>query len=309
MKTLLLLSLMCVVATAAELPKFETLTVGTMTYRSVVVTAVEPSGIRFAHAAGAGRVKFEDLDAETRKLFPFDPVAAKAFEEERTRANNKAPGAAARKKAAAVALAKQQGEAKYEDPKLRQARDRETARARVQAELNHEAAVKKRGATWTTLDGTVYQEVDVREVEAEHVVIRHREGVTRVLLTQLQPALREAFKEDSEAARKAAPIVAAADAQRRAEAMKAAETEIQNLPRFPESAQEHHLKGGVVSVWPEGVVIFRSTERPDIVPGVQAFVTEPKIKISGRAFGGTVIRDGVWRDPSGQLYPKYRQLK
>jgi len=113
MKTLLILlsligaALLC----AEELPKFDVLNVGPKVYKTVKVTAIEPSGIRFSHADGAGRAKFEELDPAVRSQFKFDPDEAKKFEEDRTmklqaaaRATTAAKETQAKNSAAAAAL-------------------------------------------------------------------------------------------------------------------------------------------------------------------------------------------------------------
>jgi hypothetical protein len=46
------------------LPTFERLVVKGKAFQDVKVVAVESSGIRFMHATGAGRAKFEELDSE-----------------------------------------------------------------------------------------------------------------------------------------------------------------------------------------------------------------------------------------------------
>ena len=59
------------------------LNVGSKVYKTVKVTAIEPSGIRFSHADGAGRAKFEELDEATRKKFNYDPAKATEFEQKK----------------------------------------------------------------------------------------------------------------------------------------------------------------------------------------------------------------------------------
>ncbi|WP_075088941.1 hypothetical protein [Verrucomicrobium spinosum] len=45
-------------------------------YRSVKVSAVEPDGLRITHADGVARVPYEQLPAEIREAFAFDPAKA-----------------------------------------------------------------------------------------------------------------------------------------------------------------------------------------------------------------------------------------
>lgn len=94
MKTLLIVLAMGCAVGAEELPKFDVLNVGTKTYRSVKVTAVEPSGIRFSHESGAALAKFEELEPDIRSKFTFDPAAAKKFEAEQAALRRKAAFAA-----------------------------------------------------------------------------------------------------------------------------------------------------------------------------------------------------------------------
>lgn len=86
MKTLpilVALALMSAYLPADELPKFDVLRAGTKLYRGVKVTAVEPSGIRFTHDAGAGRAKFDELEPEVKSKFTIDPAKAAEFEAEK----------------------------------------------------------------------------------------------------------------------------------------------------------------------------------------------------------------------------------
>jgi hypothetical protein len=84
MRTLVLLWICCGVLVGQEaLPSFERLVVKGKAFQDVKVVAVEPSGIRFMHATGAGRAKFEELEEEVRAKFKFDPEEAKRYEMQR----------------------------------------------------------------------------------------------------------------------------------------------------------------------------------------------------------------------------------
>jgi len=67
--------------------------------------------------------------------------------------------------------------------------------------------------TWTTNDGTVYQEVKVIRVEDDAVTILDKEGGALVPLVKLPPALQKRFSYDPVKAKIAADLRAKEDAE------------------------------------------------------------------------------------------------
>lgn len=84
MKTFAVLSLSFlagVVGFAAPVQRIEAFaTVHGKAYRDVTIVRVEPDGVTFTHAKGAGRVLFADLPAETRARLGYDAKKAEAHE-------------------------------------------------------------------------------------------------------------------------------------------------------------------------------------------------------------------------------------
>lgn len=90
------LLLSAVLPLRAEL--LELITVTGKTYHQCRVVKIEPDGVSFRHASGAGKVLFKDLTKPLRDHFGFDPVKARAHEE-KLRAEKKQTRAAAEEKA------------------------------------------------------------------------------------------------------------------------------------------------------------------------------------------------------------------
>ena len=51
------------------------------TYKQCRIVKMEPDGVSFRHAKGAGKILFKDLTKDLREHFDFDPVRAQAHEE------------------------------------------------------------------------------------------------------------------------------------------------------------------------------------------------------------------------------------
>lgn len=49
-------------------------------FHDVTIVGIDPNGILFKHANGAGKVRFEELSPEIRNHFGYDPEAAAVFE-------------------------------------------------------------------------------------------------------------------------------------------------------------------------------------------------------------------------------------
>lgn len=49
-------------------------------FHDVTIVGVDPNGLLFKHARGAGKVRFEELSPEIQAHFSYDPAAAAAFE-------------------------------------------------------------------------------------------------------------------------------------------------------------------------------------------------------------------------------------
>ena len=76
------------VAFAQNTPqKLPVLKVGLNFFTNVTVTRVTATDIFFTHARGLGNAKLKSLDAETQKLFHFDPAKAAAEAQRQTEAN------------------------------------------------------------------------------------------------------------------------------------------------------------------------------------------------------------------------------
>ncbi len=52
------------------------------TYRGVLIAGVNPDGVLFRHASGAGKVLFSDLPADLRQALGYDAKKAEAYEKE-----------------------------------------------------------------------------------------------------------------------------------------------------------------------------------------------------------------------------------
>lgn len=76
------------VALAQNTPqKLPVLKVGLDSFTNVTVTRVTATDIFFTHARGLGNAKLKSLDAETQKLFKFDPPKAAAEAQRQAEAN------------------------------------------------------------------------------------------------------------------------------------------------------------------------------------------------------------------------------
>ena len=82
MKTFTTIVLM--LTAALGVTQAETITLTTTagrTYQQCRIVKMEPDGVSFRHAKGAGKVLFKDLTKDLREHFDYDPVRAQAHEE------------------------------------------------------------------------------------------------------------------------------------------------------------------------------------------------------------------------------------
>jgi len=77
-------SIVLMLTAALGLSQAETITLTTTTgraYQQCRIVKMEPDGVSFRHANGAGKILFKDLTKELREHFDYDPVRAQAHEE------------------------------------------------------------------------------------------------------------------------------------------------------------------------------------------------------------------------------------
>ena len=65
---------------ASGIPGAPLETIDGRVFHDVTIVGIDPNGILFKHARGAGKVRFVELSPEIQAHFGFDPVAAAAFE-------------------------------------------------------------------------------------------------------------------------------------------------------------------------------------------------------------------------------------
>lgn len=85
----------CLAAPVQRIENFST--IRGKTYRDVSIVQVDPDGISFTHANGAGRVLFADLPSDTRSRLGYDPRKAEAFAKEQAEKRQKEREAAVRR--------------------------------------------------------------------------------------------------------------------------------------------------------------------------------------------------------------------
>ena len=82
MKTFSTIVLMLIALPGMSQAETMTLTTTTgRTYEQCRIVKMEPDGVSFRHAKGAGKILFKDLTKDLREHFDFDPVRAQAHEE------------------------------------------------------------------------------------------------------------------------------------------------------------------------------------------------------------------------------------
>ncbi len=106
------------------------------TYRNVTVSDITPSEIRIMHESGAARIQMEDLSADLKAKFGYDPEKAKAHE--------RAEAEKEKAKAEAIAKARERAEAakaaKAEAAKAAEAEAAKAAKAEAAKAAEAEAA-------------------------------------------------------------------------------------------------------------------------------------------------------------------------
>jgi hypothetical protein len=68
---------------------FESLEIGSAVVKNVRVKNVTPTHVTVLYDGGGSQIKRQDLPPELKKLYPYDPKAAAAYEKEQTAERNK----------------------------------------------------------------------------------------------------------------------------------------------------------------------------------------------------------------------------
>lgn len=136
---------MSLLSCAVSSLRAETLELTTVTgksYHQCRVVKIEPDGVSFRHANGAGKVLFTDLTKPLRDHFGYDPVKARAHEEKLL---------AEKKQARAAALEKAQADWQARVSLIDKMVEQETQQLLRAALIQGQAA---RGGDWITLTGS-----------------------------------------------------------------------------------------------------------------------------------------------------------
>jgi len=137
---------------AAGLKYDELKTASGKTYRQVVVKKVDAVGMSFQHESGSGRADFEDLSAEARDYFQYDPKQKELAQQQENQARQQH---AQQVNVAQTQAAKQQQE--------QATREKEELQRKNKAEL---AALKN---ALTQLDSQIKSEQDAWDKEREQI--------------------------------------------------------------------------------------------------------------------------------------------
>ncbi|MBX7212097.1 MAG: hypothetical protein K1X78_27570 [Verrucomicrobiaceae bacterium] len=158
-------------------------------------------------------------------------------------------------------------------------------------------------AVLKTLDGKIYTDVKLIEVEADGIRIAHAAGVAKLPLEMLPEEARKSFAD--EVAKKAA-MQATIEASRRGEQERlATEKEMStSQASTPALWRPESMKLVVLEVRPDGVVAKRDV-RDSAMAALPVFVEGVKGKPKGQMWSARIIRAGTWRHESRTL-PKYR---
>lgn len=149
-----------------------------------------------------------------------------------------------------------------------------------------------------TLDGTTYEGVSLLSCDAVGIRIRHFGGVAAVPLSKLPEDVREAVRP------KVLDHVERMERDRQELARMGGLSEWERVRNDPKGIMAHSLAGFVVEQKSSGVVILRTTVRPDITPGVNAFILGVTGKKPGANWSGKVQRSGTV-EVDGKNLPQY----
>lgn len=188
---------------------------------------------------------------------------------------------------------------RYEDRAKLQERIDE-AKAAEQRFKDGLEAKRKRGGKFTTQSGVHYEQVALVEAKTDEIVIQHEGGVAHIPLTDLPDVVKDALKGEIAGAKMVQ------EARERLLEKERGNVEWARAQGNAKAMAAHSLSGSVMEVKSEGVLIARVTYRPDITPGLYAFVEGVTGKKVGASFTGQVKRAGVYTDIGGKTFPKYR---
>ena len=123
------------------------------TYRNVTVSDITPSEIRIMHESGAARIQMEDLSADLKAKFGYDPEKAKAHE--------RAEAEKEKAKAEAIAKARERAEAaKAAKAEAAKAAEAEAAKA---AKAEAAKAAEEKQALQPKMKGAVLEVIQSHE--------------------------------------------------------------------------------------------------------------------------------------------------